>query len=152
MRQSVLAIASLMGAGVTAAAAAVTIVSAANASEPKPVAQPASTVLAQVLPFYGKDAPDWCLEDMACWIGSNADGRTDEQIVAQMADNIEEASRAYGDDTFPEWEDVNTALLPDGSALVDVLGEGERQDYTGCLVHFDDTTVIVCPDGYVETS
>lgn len=122
--------------------------SQATERAPKPVA---SVALADVLPFYGKDAPDWCAEDMACWQGSNADGRTDAQILAALPDALEEASRAYAD-TYPEWEDVNTAEMADGSFLVDVLMEGERQDWNGCLVHWDDTTVIVCPDGYVETS
>ena len=52
----------------------------------------------------------------------------------------------------PSFVPVETATLGDGSPLLDVLTEGERQDWTGCLIQFGDTTYIVCPDGYVESS
>lgn len=142
-------VATLIAGGMFFGGAVGQVVSDMDKPAPKPAA--VSIALADVLPFYGKDAPDWCAEDMACWQGSNADGRTDAQILAALPDALEEASRAYAD-TYPEWEDVNTAEMADGSFLVDVLMEGERQDWNGCLVHWDDTTVIVCPDGYVETS
>lgn len=51
-----------------------------------------------------------------------------------------------------DWKPVEESVLSDGSALLDVLTEGDRQDWTGCLVRWGDTTKIVCPDGYVETS
>lgn len=51
-----------------------------------------------------------------------------------------------------EWEPVETATVADGSPLLDVITEGERQEWDGCMVRFGDTTTIVCPDGYTEVS
>lgn len=52
----------------------------------------------------------------------------------------------------PTYVPVVTAVLGDGSLLTDALVEGERQDWSGCLIEFGDTSTIVCPDGYVEAT
>jgi hypothetical protein len=46
---------------------------------------------------------------------------------------------------------------PVDQPLADALAEGAKDDATtydweSCLVAYGDTTIIVCPDGYVETS
>lgn len=62
------AAAALIAAGTTAAAAATQMVG--NGSPSFPSGLP---------PYWNKQAPSWCLEDMPCWIGSQSDGRTDSQ-------------------------------------------------------------------------
>lgn len=77
-----------------------------NAQEATATPRPAPTatveptpevVLAEVLPYYGVVAPEWCLEDMACWIGSSADGRSDADILRSLADDLRDSSAAYAE-------------------------------------------------------
>jgi hypothetical protein len=42
--------------------------------------------------------------------------------------------------------------VPKGLAEALYEGVDTKEDWTKCLVNFGDTTVIVCPDGRVETS
>jgi hypothetical protein len=53
-------------------------------------------VLGRVLPYYKQVAPAWCAEDMICWDGSKADGRTAEQVYHDLPCDIIETSIAYG--------------------------------------------------------
>lgn len=41
-----------------------------------------ATVVVNRPPYWHTDAPSWCQEDMVCWIGSNADSRTDREALA----------------------------------------------------------------------
>lgn len=54
-----------------------------------------SQVLAHTLPYYNETAPRWCEEDMACWIGSNADGRSDHEILVWLDCDIAASSFSY---------------------------------------------------------
>jgi len=51
--------------------------------------------LKKLLPYYNEEAPAWCLEDMACWIGSKADGRTDAQILTSLKCDLLGSSYDY---------------------------------------------------------
>lgn len=57
-------------------------------------------ILANVLPYYRVDAPKWCADDLPCWIGSNADTRTDAEIFAGLREDIVSSSEAYADGTI----------------------------------------------------
>jgi hypothetical protein len=75
---------------------------------------------------------------------------------ASIVETIDETSPQWNCLTMgnhlcgPEWTSVETATLDDGSPMMDVLTEGERTDWTGCLTNSGPTVTIVCPDGYVE--
>lgn len=74
----------LLFAGITAALAATT---ATIALTPSPAAhdmtqtqtlgQGSSQYPSGLPPYWHRDPPNWCTEDMPCWIGSKADGRSD---------------------------------------------------------------------------
>lgn len=49
--------------------------------------------LSKVLPYYHRSAPAWCHEDMACWIGSTADSRTDLEIRRSLTTDLSTAGR-----------------------------------------------------------
>lgn len=69
----------------------------------------ASSILLRVLPYWQQQAPDWCAEDMACWIGSAADGRTPEEILASLMSDLRESSIAYAESGYTEpigWADT----------------------------------------------
>lgn len=54
-----------------------------------------TAILAEVLPYYGKVPPAWCAEDLPCWIGSKADGRTATEILAALPADLISSSQAY---------------------------------------------------------
>lgn len=54
-----------------------------------------SFFLASVLPYYRVNPPTWCAEDNPCWIGTNADGRTDREILDSLACNIAQSGANY---------------------------------------------------------
>jgi hypothetical protein len=54
-------------------------------------------VLKYTLPYYGKDAPSWCEEDMMCWTGSNSDGRSDDELYKDLRLDNKCTSWAYAD-------------------------------------------------------
>lgn len=73
---------------------------------------------AQLLPYYRVDAPAWCMEDMPCWTGSNADNRSDRQVLNAIRCDI--ARGSYGYSTSPaSASDANMA------GLDAVCGEGK---------------------------
>jgi hypothetical protein len=39
-------------------------------------------------PFWGVDPASWCAEDMLCWIGSGADGRSDKAALRDWAHHM----------------------------------------------------------------
>lgn len=85
----------LTGQAFAGASEPVRLIDPANPSDSTVSVELADTVLAQVLPYYRQPAPEWCAEDMACWIGSDADGRSDAEILANLPNDITESSRAY---------------------------------------------------------
>ena len=58
-----------------------------------------------------------------------------------------EAADALDREADSQWVSVDDALMDDGSPMLDVLTEGERQDWTGCIT---DYLIVSCPDGYTE--
>jgi hypothetical protein len=60
----------------------------------------ADQILRAVLPYYRVDPPRWCAEDLVCWIGSTADGRSPADIMASLPADIVSSSQAYADGTF----------------------------------------------------
>lgn len=97
----------VIGVGGTCAALAVSTSFGHPASHPAPAASSAWTMdqlsdedvsyfLANVLPYYRVDAPSYCPEDAACWIGTNQDSRTDRQILGALREDLVTASESYG--------------------------------------------------------
>ena len=70
-----------------------------------------SYLLANLLPYYRVDPPKWCPEDDTCWIGTNADGRTDRQIMDSLACNVAESSANY---TYAKVPAKDLAFIRDG--------------------------------------
>lgn len=125
----------LLGQAFAGAAEPVRLIDPANAADSTISVSTAGTVLAQVLPYYHEDAPLWCAEDMACWIGSNGDGRTDEEILAVLPTDLDWSSFAYAPDTIPAVEDEF----------------GVRHDECAVVIRETDS-LVVCADGYEEVS
>lgn len=74
-----------------------------------------SYLLANLLPYYRVDPPKWCPEDDTCWVGSNADGRSDREVFNAMACNIAESSANYtlGDVPAEDLKFIRTDLCGD---------------------------------------
>ena len=89
-------------------------------------AQPldAHEVLLHVAPFFREEPPSWCAEDMACWIGSAADGRSDTEVLAAIRDDIAYSSWAYSP-----------------------ANVGDIDGHPDCSMD-DETNVLTCADGY----
>ncbi|MGL4175376.1 MAG: hypothetical protein ACRCSN_04795 [Dermatophilaceae bacterium] len=69
----------------------------------------ASEALIDTLPYWGVRAPEWCLEDMMCWIGSAADGRDSITIMSMLESDLINSSDNY--DGQPTWTEEQVAAL-----------------------------------------
>lgn len=58
-------------------------------------------------PYWHRVAPTWCLEDMPCWIGSVADGRSDS---ASYVDWQRLVKGSYGCEVKRSWGYVATCV------------------------------------------
>jgi len=70
-----------------------------------------SYLLANLVPYYRVDPPSWCPEDDTCWIGTNADGRTDREVLNALACNIAESGANY---TYAKVPDKDLAFIREG--------------------------------------
>lgn len=101
------------------------------------------SVLADYLPYYGQDAPDWCAEDMACWIGSSADDRDDSELLRDLPADLRASRDDYGIDAPGTvfWDQYPEDLI-----------DSQGRSHAGCVVLINEPHLLVCPDGHVETS
>lgn len=97
-------------------------------------------LLAAMLPNYGQDAPEGCLEDMFCWMGSTSDGRSDEELRADLPEDVFAYAAAYPEDDLWVPADPGWSTEPNGT------------EHGPCLANIGDTTFVVCSDGYIFTS
>lgn len=56
---------------------------------------PAESFLDDILPYYRQDPPTWCQEDMPCWIGSSADGRSPQELIRDLPADLKDISLTY---------------------------------------------------------
>lgn len=59
-------------------------------------------VLGTILPYYQQAPPDWCAEDMTCWIGTSADGRSPREVWDALESDVASSEAAYGHMTWTE--------------------------------------------------
>lgn len=81
---------------------------------------------------------------------------TDPAPVAPAAVHVEEDSPGWNCLTMGN-RVCGPAFVPVSQDLGDALAEGDdpaatTRDWESCMVNEGDTTFIVCPDGFVETS
>ncbi|MGL5825541.1 MAG: hypothetical protein ACRCYU_12120 [Nocardioides sp.] len=84
-------------------AVAVVAFLAMGGASPEPRAErsaPFGIAAVDDMPYLGVEAPAWCLEDMACWLGSAADGRSADEVEATLWEDIASANASYGYDTL----------------------------------------------------